>query len=315
MVDRPFGFPVPPPRERPEPVDPYWVEEYWASKERRRRRRLLALVAVGIALAIVGAGALVVMNARANYEAGKHALAAGDYDVAIRRLAAAEMVGRPYADAQKLLAEAVGLANGQTQDLGVLQRTLPLTTESMTLRRAAGLFQAGRYAKAEALTAGIPVRLPLAVAARLASVDNAAVASLLLLAGAEHALAVGDTTVARRDAAAVLMRYPSCAPAAAVSAEAARRDRAAPMYRRAATEVAARRWSLARTNVRAALRIDPAYPGATALLAQVDAAIAERKQAAKAAAAAAAAAAARSSGSATVNPTPVTSTAPQPPPP
>ena len=311
MVDHPLGFPAPLSRKRPDPVDPYWTEPFWVSESRRRRRRLLVFGGIGLAAAVACLAAFVVVNARDNYVAGKRALASGDYALAIRRLGAAKMVGRPYADARTLLAHAVALADTQTQ----LTTTLRPTAVSLTLRRATSLFQAGHYAVAEKLITGVPARLPRAAVTRLTSSGNPAAAGLLMLVGAKRALAAGDPVVAGRDAATVLSLYPRCAPAKALGAEAARRLSGAPLFARATTEAAARRWSLARTDARAALRADPAYPGAAALLARIDAAIAQRKQAAKAKAAAAAAAAASSSNTRTVNPTPVKTVNPQPPPP
>ncbi len=314
MVDQPVGFPTPLPRKRPESVDPYWTESPWAS---RRWRRVL-LGAVGVALVLAVVTTIIVVRARDNYLAGTRALAAGQYDIAIRRLSAADMVGRPYADARTLLAEAETLANGQAQYLSSLQRRLPPNAATLTLRRAATLFQSGHYAAAEKLVADVEVRVPPAVAARLQTASNAAVAALLLLNGAEQALAAGDTTAASRGAAAVLERFPACAPAKALSAEAARRVRAAPFAQRAATLAAARHWSLARAAARTTLRIDPTYPGMAFLLARINAAITKRNAAkakAAAAAAATAAAAAAAANTATVTPAPVKSVAPQPPPP
>ena len=122
--------------------------------------------------------------------------------------------------------------------------------------------------------------------------------------GAEQALAAGDTTAASRGAAAVLERFPACAPAKALSARrrgAARRA----LCPRAATLAAARHWSLARAAARTTLRIDPTYPGMAFLLARINAAITKRNAAkakAAAAAAATAAAAAAAANTATVSP-------------
>ena len=308
MVDHPLGFPAPPLRQRSGPVDPYWIEPAWVSEGRRRRRRLLIAGAVGLVAVLAIVAAFVVLNARANYIAGKQALAAGDYGLAIRRLHAATIVGRPYADARTLLAQAVTFSTAQSLTAG----QAPTTAASRSLRRAAALFEAGRYAEAERVAGDLAVRLPPVVAARLAAAGDGAVAGLLLLTGAQHALAAGNPSLARRDAAAVLLRFPECAPAQALRDEAARRLQAAPFAGRAAALAAARRWSLARTAVRTTLRIDPAYPGMAVLLQRIDAAITQRK-AAKAAAAAAAAAA--SSSSNPVTSTPTAPAAPQPPPP
>ncbi len=141
--------------------------------------------------------------------------------------------------------------------------------------------------------AGLPSRVPPAVAARLASTGNAAAAAVLLLAGAEQAFAARQWRTAGADAAAVLVRYPHCGPAAALAAEAARRVRADPFALRAARLAAAGRWKAALTVVRQTLRIDPTYPGAATLLARIDAALARRRAATAAKAAAAKAAASR----------------------
>ncbi len=157
--------------------------------------------------------------------------------------------------------------------------------------------------------------MPPVVAARLSTGGDPAVAAVLLLVSANHAFATGDWRMARTDAAAVLLRYPHCGPAAQLAAEAARRLRAGPLALHAAALAAAGRWAAARKAVRQTLRIDPAYPGAAALLARIDATLASRKAAAKAKAAAASAATAAAS-TPTAAPTPVApKPTPKPPPP
>ncbi len=82
----------------------------------RRRRRWQTLVIVVVVVVLVAAGlAALVMKARNNYIAGRQALAAGQYGLAIQKLSAAEVIGRPYADAHALLSNAVALSMGQTQ--------------------------------------------------------------------------------------------------------------------------------------------------------------------------------------------------------
>jgi len=308
MIDHPLGIPASPLRKRPEPVDRYWTEPAWVSESRRRRRRLLIGGAIGVAVIVVCLAAFVFVHARDNYIAGKRALAAGDYALAIRHLGAAKIAGRPYADARALLAQAVSLSNVHSQ---FLSGSRP-SAASLTLRRATALFQASRYDAAERLVAGLPVRLPPAAAARLSASGNVAVAGLLLLVGADHALAAGNPSVARSDAGAVLVLYPGCTPAKALAAEAARRLSAAPYARSAAALAATSHWSLARIAARRAVRIDPAYPGMAALLVRINAAI-TRRNAARAAAAASAAASAGSTAPVTTTPAPPTITTPAPP--
>jgi len=289
------------------PAPRYWaaaqqVGPSWLYERRRRRLRLLVISIVTVALIAAGFAALV-MKARANYLAGQQALAAEQYGLAIQRFSAAQVMGRPYADAHALLSDAVALSMAQPEyvsDLSVASRP---STATVQLRHAATLFQSGRYAEAQTLLADLPTRVPPAVAVRLASGGDAAVAALLLLVGANHAFAAREWLLAGKDAAGVLLRYPRCGPAASLAAAAARRMRAEPLALHAARLAAAGRWKAALKVVRQTLRIDPAYPGAAALLAQIDATLAHRKAAAAKAAAGKAKAAA---GSATVAPTPVT---------
>lgn len=249
-----------------------------------------------------------VVDARRNYEAGVRALLAGDYHVAVQRLGAATVLGRPYADSRTLLAEATSLSRGLGNDSVAPLSDAPPSGASLTLRRAAALFATGRYATARDMVAGLQLRLPAAAAARLAQTGNTAVASLLLLVTAERLLAAGDWHTAAADATVVLARYPRCGPASDLAAEATRRGAAAPLFARATGLADASRWTLARGALRQALAVDPAYPGGAALLTRIDDAIAARKAAQ---AAAAAAAAAPSGGGGTAPPP---TTAPPPPP-
>lgn len=314
MVDQSFRAPSPPPLwPRPEQIEPYYLYE-----RRRRRHRLLVSGAVVLALLVVVAAAFLVLNARGDYLDGKRALAAGDYDLAIRSLDSAKIAGFPYPNAHGLLAQAVALANGQAQYDTYL--TVTPTAATRDLRRAAALFQAGRYNAALTQVRGLSSsRVPPVVARALTARSNGAVAALLLLAGAEQAFAAREWGVAGSSAADVLVSYPRCGVAAALAAEAGRRGRAEPIALQAASLAAAGRWTAARAAVRRALLIDPAYPGAAALLARIDAAIAHNKAlATKRAAAAAAAAAARlanASTSTTTTTPPAPATKPTPPPP
>ncbi len=306
------------------PVSRRWTradhdESYWIAERRRRRWRLLAVVAV-LVLLVGGGAATLILQARANYLSGRQALAAGEYGLAIQHLSAARVAGVPYADARRLLSDAVTLSITQSQYSTEISGLSHPTAASLALRQAAALFAAGRYREALNRLPSLPSRMPPAVVMARLSASNGAVAAVLLLAGANQAFAAHDWSLASRDAAGVLARYPGCTPAAALAAEAARRVQAKPFARQAARLAAAGRWKPALAAVRRTLRIDPAYPGAAALLARIDAALAHSK-AAKARAAAAAAAAAKpaatstSSGSSsgtTVTPTPVKSTPPPP---
>lgn len=268
---------------------------------------------LGVALVAAGFAALV-WKARSNYIAGQQALAAGQYGLAIQRLSAAEVVGRPYANAHALLNDAVALSFAQTEYATALHGATRPTAATLTLRHAATLFQSGHYAQAQTLVAGLTSRVPPAAAARLSNTGSAAVAAVLLLVGADHALAAGDWRTAGADAAAVLLRYPRCGPAASLATEVARRQRAAPLAHHAGALAAAGHWTAARKAARQTLRIDPAYPGAAALLARIDATLARRKAATKAKAAASAAPAPTSTAPAA--PTPVApKPTPKPPPP
>jgi hypothetical protein len=264
-------------------------ESYWAYERRHRRWRLLAVTALVVVL-VGGGGATLVLQARANYLNGQRALAAGEYGLAIQQLSAARVAGIPYADAHKLLNEAVTLSISQSQYASQVRDVSRPTAASRALRQAAALFAKGHYSEALARLAGLPSRLPTAVAARLPA-SSGAVAAVLLFASANEAFAAHDWREAGADAAGVLVRYPECAPATALAAEAGRRMRAEPFAVRAAGLAAAGRWKAALVAVRRTLRIDPAYPGAAALLARIDATLARRKAArAKSAAARAAAA-------------------------
>ncbi len=313
MVDQSLRAPAPPPLwPRPEQIEPYWVYE-----RRRRRHRLLVSGAVALALLVVVVATFLVLNARGNYLDGKRALAAGDYDLAIRSLDNAKVVGLPYPNAHSLLAQAVALANGQAQYDTYLSAAPTAATRD--LRRAAALFQAGHYSAALTQVRDLSSsRVPPAVARALSARSNGAVAALLLLAGAEQAFAAHDWSVAGSSAAGVLVSYPRCGVAAALVAAAGRRERAQPVALNAAALVAAGRWTAARAAARRALSIDPTYPGAAALLARIDATIAHRKALARKRAAAAAAAAAKLANpttSATTTTPPASTTKPAPPPP
>jgi tetratricopeptide (TPR) repeat protein len=328
LVDQSTETPAPRFWSRTDQFEPHWVYEH----SRRRLRFLvltIAIVVVCVALAFAGRAALVA-KARGDYIAGQQALAAGQFHVAIQHLRAAEVMGRPYADAHALLNDAIALFNGQREYVAALTGTSqPTTPASRALRQAAAFFAAGHYSEALARLAGLPSRLPPAVAAARLPAGSGTVAAVLLLVSANEAFAAHDWRVAGADAAGVLARYPRCAPAAALAAEAGRRTRAEPFAVRAAALAAAGRWKAALVAVRRALRIDPTYPGAVALLARVDATLARRKAArakvaaAKAAAKAAAAkAAARSAAAATTpsvpsyTPPPVApKPTPKPPPP
>jgi tetratricopeptide (TPR) repeat protein len=257
----------------------------------------------------VAALALLVVNARQNYEAGLRALLAGRYGAAVKHLDRATVLGHPFADSRQLLAEATSLAHGQAGGGVVLVGDAPLSAASMKLREAAALFETGRYAVALDRVADLRLRLPATAATRVAAASNTAVSSLLLLVSAQRLLAAGDWRTAATDATFVLARFPSCGPASRLAAEAARRGRAAPLFARATSLADASRWVLARNALRRALAVDPAYPGGAALLGRIDAAIAARR-----AAQAAAATASSGTGTATTT-TPPTQTAPPPPPP
>ena len=191
MVDQSFRAPSPPPLwPRPEQIEPYYLYE-----RRRRRHRLLVSGAVVLALLVVVAAAFLVLNARGDYLDGKRALAAGDYDLAIRSLDSAKIAGFPYPNAHGLLAQAVALANGQAQYDTYL--TVTPTAATRDLRRAAALFQAGRYNAALTQVRGLSSsRVPPVVARALTARSNGAVAALLLLAGAEQAFAAREWGVA-----------------------------------------------------------------------------------------------------------------------
>ncbi len=211
--------------------------------------------------------------------------------------------------------DAVALSFAQTEYATALHGATRPTAATLTLRHAAALFQAGHYAQAQTLVAGLTSRVPPAAAARLSNTGSAAVAAVLLLVGADHALAAGDWRTAGADAAAVLLRYPALRPRRGAGrrgrSPAARRSRS-PSTRGALA--AAGHWTAARKAARQTLRIDPAYPGAAALLARIDATLARRKAATKAKAAASAAPAPTSTAPAA--PTPVApKPTPKPPPP
>ncbi len=314
MLDQPLRAPVAGRWARAE-----HDESYWAYERRRRRWRLLAVVALVVVL-VGGGGATLVFQARANYLNGRRALAAGEYGLAIQQLSAARVAGLPYSDAHRLLNDAVALSIGQSQYASQVRDVSRPTAESRTLRQAAALFAGGHYSEALARLAGLPSRLPPAVAAARLSAGSGVVGAVLLLVSANEAFAAHDWRVAGDDAAGVLVRYPRCAPAAALAAEAGRRTRAEPFAVRAAGLAAAGRWKAALVAVRHALRIDPTYPGAAALLARVDATLARRKAAkAKTAAARAAAKSAATATTPSVpsyTPPPVApKPAPKPPPP
>jgi hypothetical protein len=304
VIGQPLRVPSSQLWEQAEQIEPYWVYE-----RRRRRRRLLVSLSLTLALVAVCLIAFTVLNARQNYVAGKRALLAGEYDLAIRRLGAATIVGRPWADSRTLLGEALTLTNGQVRAQSTLLSDEPPTAATLTLRQAAALFATGHYAAARDMAADLQVRVPTAAAARLAQASNVAVSSLLLLITAERLLAVGDWRTAATDASLVLAHYPRCGPASSLAAEAARRGAAAPLYARALSLADAHRWTLARSAVRHALAVDPAYPGASALLTRIDNAIAARNAAR--AAAAASSSSSSSGGSGTTSPP--TSSAPPPP--
>ena len=294
-------------------------ESFWTYERRRRRWRLLAATALVVVLVGGGAAALV-LQARANYLSGRQALAAGEYGLAIQHFSAARVAGLPYADSHKLLNAAVALSISESQYASQVRDVSHPTAASLALRQAAALFAKGRYGAALARLVGLSGRLPAAIAAaRLPA--SSAVTAVLLLASANDAFAARDWRSAGNDAAGVLARYPDCAPAAALAAEAGRRVRAEPYAVRAAGLAAAGRWKAARRTVRRALRIDPAYPGAAALLARIDRTLAHRKAAARskaAAARAAAAKAAKASAAATTpsyTPSPAKSKTPTPTPP
>jgi tetratricopeptide (TPR) repeat protein len=314
MLDQPLRTPVAGRWTRAEHDESYWMYE-----RRHRRWRLLAVTALVVVL-VGGGGATLVLQARGNYLNGQRALAAGEYGLAIQQLSAARVAGLPYADAHKLLNDAVALSISQSQYASQVRDVSRPTAASLALRQAAALFARGHYSEALARLAGLPSRLPPAVAAARLPAGSGAVAAVLLLASANEAFAAHDWRVARDDAAGVLARYPRCAPAAALAAEAGRRTRAEPFAVRAAGLAAAGHWKAALVAVRRALRIDPAYPGAAALLARVDATLARRKAAkaktaaAKAAAKSAAAASTPSVPSYTPPPV-VPKPTPKPPPP
>jgi tetratricopeptide (TPR) repeat protein len=269
-----------------------------------------------VALAFAGRAALVA-KARGDYIAGQQALAAGQFHVAIQHLRAAEVMGRPYADAHALLNDAIALFNGQREYVAALTGTSqPTTPASRALRQAAAFFAAGHYSEALARLAGLPSRLPPAVAAARLPAGSGTVAAVLLLVSANEAFAAHDWRVAGADAAGVLARYPRCTPAAALAAEAGRRTRAEPFAAWAAALAAAGRWKAALVAVRRALRIDPTYPGAAALLARVDATLARRKAAKAKTAAAKSAATATTPSAPSYTPPPVApKPTPKPPPP
>jgi tetratricopeptide (TPR) repeat protein len=264
----------------------------------------LTLLAVAVA-----AVALVVVQARQNYEAGLHDLLAGRYGAAVAQLHRATVLGQPYADSRRLIAQATTLARESAADRAILAGDPPTSQASLTLHQAAALFATGDYGAALDRVRGLPLRLPSHVAARFATSDSA-VAGLLLLVSAERLLAAGDWRTAGTDASLVLARYPRCGPASALAAKAARRGRAAPLFARAAALAGERHWVLARRALRRALAVDPTYPGVAALLRRVEHAITAR--AAAAAAAAAAASSSSSTAGATTTTPPATSAPPPP---
>jgi tetratricopeptide (TPR) repeat protein len=310
MLDQPLRTPVAGRWARAEHDESYWMVE-----RRRRRWRLLAVAALVVVL-VGGGGATLVLQARANYLNGQRALAAGEYGLAIQQLSAARVAGLPYADAHKLLNDAVALSIDQSQYASQVRDASRPTAASRALRQAAALFAGGHYSEALARLAGLPSRLPPAVAAARLSAGSGVVGAVLLLVSANEAFAAHDWRVARYDAAGVLARYPRCAPAAALAAEAGRRTRAEPFAVRAAGLAAAGRWKAALGAVRRALRIDPTYPGAAALLARVDATLARRKAAKAKTAAAKSAATATTPSAPSYTPPPVApKPTPKPPPP
>lgn len=259
------------------------VEPYWVYDRPHRRLRLLviamSIIIVGVALVVAGYAALVA-KAHGDYISGQQALAAGQYHDAIQQLRAAEVMGRPYADARALLNDAIALSNGQREYVAALNGTLQPTAATLTLRRGAALFQSGRYTTAQALLADLSSRVPPAVTVRLSTSSNAAVAAVLLLVSANQAFKTREWRLAGADAVSVLLRYPRCGPAAWLAAEAARRVRAEPLALRAVALTAAGRWVAGLKVVRQTLRVDPSYPGAAALLARIDATLAHRRAAA-----------------------------------
>ncbi len=305
VIDQPLRVPSSQLWEHAEQVEPYWVYE-----RRRRRRRLLLSLSLTLALVAACLAGFTVLNARQNYAAGKRALLAGEYDLAIRRLGAATILGRPWANSRTLLSEALTLTNGQVREQSTLLSDEPPTPDTLTLRQAAALFATGHYAAARDMVADLQVRLPTAAAARLAQTSNTAVSSLLLLVTAERLLAAGDWRTAATDATLVLAHYPRCSLASALATEAAHRGAAAPLFARATSLADGRRWILARRALRQALSADPAYPGAATLLARIDNAIAARNAAR--AAATSSSSSSSSSGSSTTTSPPSTTTPPPP---
>jgi tetratricopeptide (TPR) repeat protein len=235
-------------------------------------------VAAIVILIALGLGVLL-WQARDNYLAGKRALEAGAYSVAIERLNAAKVVGVGYADSNALLAHAVTLSQQATEYASLLRGggSRP-TAATRHLSRAAQLFATGDYAQAMALVpAGLSGRFPPEVLALRASARSSAIVSLLLLVQAQHAFAAGGWQAAAARAHDVLARDPRCTLAENLAARADRRALAEPYVTHARALAGAGHWLLAQSAVRQALRIDPTYPGAAALLAHITASIPKKK--------------------------------------
>jgi tetratricopeptide (TPR) repeat protein len=302
MADRSF-LSTAPRQWRSEPRD----EPFWAHERRHRFIKLGAWAVVVVVVITAGLGALV-WQARQNYLAGERALAVGAYGTAIDRLNAAKVAGFAYADSDALLTRAVTLSQQAADNAAVLRGGVQPTAATRRVDRAAGLFAAGHYAQALALIpAGFSARFPPAVLGLRTTAQGAPLVSLLLLVRAQSAFAAGAWQVARADAQGVLARDSACTPAADLAARAERRALAQPYVARAKALASSGNWRAASSAVHRALRIDPTYPGAAALLARITATIAQKK-----------AAAAATSAPAPTTPTPpapAPTPAPQPPPP
>ena len=274
--------PAPPRRRSTGELEPHWV-----SARRRQRHRLLL---IGTVLLVVAVFVDVLLVARANYLDGKRALRTDAYLTAVGHLRSATVLGVSYHDARSLLGQASTLARVEAEYGSAMPGSAPAAA-SRLLERAAGLFTAGHPDQAEALIAGRRLQFSSDVLlSRLAS-GHDAVAAVLLLAGADQALATGDWQAAASQAQSVLARYPGCAPAAALAAVADRRVRAEPFARRGLALAHGGHWRLALTALHRALAIDPTYPAAAAFSAHVQTelrhqvALAKRRAAARQAAA------------------------------
>ena len=248
----------------------------WMVERRRRRLRLVVGLAV-VVVTVIAAAAFLALRARANYLDGKAAFAAGSYSTAIADLGNADIAGVPYADAHELLQRVLALSLVNAENAALLQNVHP-TSASRDLRRAVRLFGAGRYDEAVAAVPTGQTKVPLAVLGARPATGGPAMSGLLLLVAAERDLAAGKWAVAAAEAQLVLARAPDCRPALLMMGTTGHRELARPKMLRAERYAAVGYWRLAARYARAALRLDPTYPGAAALLARAEANITKRSR-------------------------------------